>query len=396
MNAASIAKALLAALAVFGLAAPAGASVIAYQVPAGTAGTQSFGGELGMEFNVLWPITVSELGVFDDGSNGLSRNLTARLWDRTSTGTPLATLSFTTADPGTLAGGSRFKPLATPLSLPAGFQGTISASGYGSGEQNGNSGGAAPVWTTDGAGALSFVGSSRWGNTPGAYPPNADTGPANRYAAGTFVFDAVGVLVTNGSFEIPDVGDGLWSTSVPNWTFSGDAGVFNPQNGQFPGSTGDPGTDSLPTPADGHQHLYINTGEATQTVGLIEDNTIYTLDVAVGDRLEPGVAGWTVELRSGTDTLAQLASTDPGALNPAAGTFVGNTLEWDASGSPFVGQLMNVALIRLGTDGQGAFDNVRISAAAAVIPEPATLLIWSLLAGLGIGVGYRRRVRSAA
>jgi hypothetical protein len=29
----------------------------------------------------------------------------------------------------------------------------------------------------------------------------------------------------------------------------------------------------------------------------------------------------------------------------------------------------------------------------AVVPEPATLLIWSLLAGLGIGVGWRRRRR---
>jgi len=28
---------------------------------------------------------------------------------------------------------------------------------------------------------------------------------------------------------------------------------------------------------------------------------------------------------------------------------------------------------------------------AAVVPEPATLVIWSLLAGLGVGLGWRRR-----
>ena len=30
-------------------------------------------------------------------------------------------------------------------------------------------------------------------------------------------------------------------------------------------------------------------------------------------------------------------------------------------------------------------------AVSAIIPEPTTLLIWSLLAGLGIGLGWRRR-----
>jgi len=79
---------------------------------------------------------------------------------------------------------------------------------------------------------------SRYGFTPGGYPPNVDGGPANRYASGTFVFDA---------------------------------GTFNPRDGQFPGSTGDPGTDSLPSPADGHQYLYINSGEAMQPLGRIED-----------------------------------------------------------------------------------------------------------------------------
>jgi len=37
-----------------------------------------------------------------------------------------------------------------------------------------------------------------------------------------------------------------------------------------------------------------------------------------------------------------------------------------------------------------SFDNVALTS-AAVIPEPSTLLVWSLLAGLGIGLAWRRR-----
>lgn len=40
--------------------------------------------------------------------------------------------------------------------------------------------------------------------------------------------------------------------------------------------------------------------------------------------------------------------------------------------------------------GSGATMTVN-SIAVTVVPEPATLLIWSLLAGLGVGLGWRRR-----
>ncbi len=166
------------------------AGTIAYQVPSGTSGTQNFSGPLGMDFNVQGTILVTHLGVFDDGSNGLNRNLTAYIYDRTNTATPVVSLQFPTTDPGQLIGGSRFKPLATPIYLPFGFQGSIVAENYGAEERNGNSGGATPVWTTDsGGGALAFVGTGRYGTTQGQYPTSPDGGPANRYAAGTFIFE---------------------------------------------------------------------------------------------------------------------------------------------------------------------------------------------------------------
>jgi hypothetical protein len=161
-------------------------AITSYNVPLGTIGNQAFGGSLGLDFDVTQQVYVDQLGVFDSGSNGLVANLTARLYNR-ATQTQIASLTFTPADPGTISGGSRFKRLSTPIILPAGFQGTIVAEGYTAGEPNGNSMGAAPVWTTAGGGAINFVGVGRNGNA-GSFPTNLDGGPANRYAAGTFTF----------------------------------------------------------------------------------------------------------------------------------------------------------------------------------------------------------------
>jgi hypothetical protein len=111
---------------------------IAYVVPAGQVGNQAFGGSLGMDFSVTTPIVIDQLGVFDDGSNGLNLPITARLYN-TTTQAQLASLTFPVGTPGMLIGGSRFLPLATPITLPAGFLGTIVAEGYGATEQNGNS-----------------------------------------------------------------------------------------------------------------------------------------------------------------------------------------------------------------------------------------------------------------
>ena len=97
--------------------------------------------------------------------------------------------------------GSRFLPI-TPITLHAGFQGAIVSYGYGNGttaETDGNSFGAATgtptfPWTVnDGGGLIAFVGSGRFsGSGVGIqFPNNIDSGPANRYAAGTFAFSAV-------------------------------------------------------------------------------------------------------------------------------------------------------------------------------------------------------------
>lgn len=194
---------------------PAEISATAYIVPEGTVGNQGFGGSLGHDFIVTTPILVDELGVFDDGSDGLASMLAVALWAREDGGTPedpeddaagerLAERIFTPEDAGVLVGGSRFKPLAEPLRLEPGAY-TVLAHGYGAGEANGNQGSVDLGTSTDAGGAaLVFVGGGRWGDEPGAWPPNADGGPADRYAAGTFTFRVLRDPVDSGPapFEI--------------------------------------------------------------------------------------------------------------------------------------------------------------------------------------------------
>ena len=180
---------LVMALALLGLAQGAFADYTAYIVPAGTSGNQQHSGPLGMDFDVNQQVTITSLGAFDDGSDGLNRTLVVQLYDRDSPAQALANLTFAPDSPGMLVGGSRFKALDIPLVLPTGFHGCIVAEGYGVGESNGNCTAGAPIWVTDtGLGLLSFVGLGRWSTTSGAYPTNLDSGPANRYAAGTFEF----------------------------------------------------------------------------------------------------------------------------------------------------------------------------------------------------------------
>ena len=156
---------------------------------AGNVGSQAYGGSLGLDFDVLEPITVTQLGVFDSGSDGLAVTITSQLWSRNgNSGSLLTGLAFTPADPGELIDGDRYKDLVTPLVLQPGTY-TVVGYGYGASELNGNTGG--PAYedrnTDDGGDVIAFVGGGRYG-TAGAFPVNVDAGPVNRYSAGTFAF----------------------------------------------------------------------------------------------------------------------------------------------------------------------------------------------------------------
>ncbi|MBM3900888.1 MAG: fibronectin type III domain-containing protein [Verrucomicrobia bacterium] len=163
---------------------------VPYVVPENTAGNQAYGGSVGNDFDVVRPIRITHLGVFDDGGDGLKRTIKCRIYSR-QTRQELALLVFDPASPGELKGGTRFKPLTQPLELAPGFAGTVVASGYGADERDGNRGAGQIEFTTFDGGSLRFVGLARWGDNPDAFPEIIDGGPADRYAAGNFMFEPV-------------------------------------------------------------------------------------------------------------------------------------------------------------------------------------------------------------
>ncbi len=172
-----------------------GSNVIAYGNLAGASGSSTFFGALGHDFVVNSPITVTHLGVFDSGADGLTRTLRSEIWDQNSGPSKLATLEFTPSEPGTLVQSNRLKPLSQPLLLSPGDY-TIAAHGYGNGERAGDEGFGGPSSAfkslDDGGGLISFVGTSRLGTSPGSFPSTPVGGTVNQYSAGTFQFTTGG------------------------------------------------------------------------------------------------------------------------------------------------------------------------------------------------------------
>jgi hypothetical protein len=182
-----------------------GQSIVAYQIDEGVAGGQEFGGTLGMDFDVLYPLVVHSLGAFDSDSDGFALPITVELWSRDDFDTPddssdddgdevLASIEFEEGDTGAAMGGSRFLDLSEPLELAPGAY-TIVGFGYGSGEPNfnlgGSDGGPLVLNVTNSQGIL-FIGSGRFGDPgPEIFPFTPDGGPFNRYGAGTFSFTYV-------------------------------------------------------------------------------------------------------------------------------------------------------------------------------------------------------------
>ena len=79
-------------------------------------------------------------------------------------------------------------------------------------------------WTTfDGGCSIRFVGGGRFNGAPGVFPDILDNGPANRYAGGTFAFEAeeVGVRFHRGDSNADgtmNITDGIF---VLNFLFLG-------------------------------------------------------------------------------------------------------------------------------------------------------------------------------
>ena len=188
----------LLGLAPLMLAAALQAQFTAYQIPGGTVGNQNFAGPVGVDFDVLSPIYITGLGVFDSVSDGLDGTEAAYIWQLTSptTGTLLTSLTFAAGD-GVLVGGYVVKSLDAPLRLNPGsyvLSGDGYASIYNSHGLPANFLGPEGAGATDDAdGLIAFVGAGRNQSPPtaGSFPDTIDGGPAYRASAGTFQFVAV-------------------------------------------------------------------------------------------------------------------------------------------------------------------------------------------------------------
>jgi hypothetical protein len=162
-------------------------------------GSQSFGGELGMEFTVNNPngITVDQLGAFDHQGNGISGTqnggVRVAIFNK-------ATRTIVPGLDATIVGfadefvsNHRMKNITSVTLLPGTY--VVVAKGYNTTELNGNASLGSPVMNGDnGSGSIGYTGVGLYGSdNPSTfqYPTNGDAGPANIYIAGTFRYNAV-------------------------------------------------------------------------------------------------------------------------------------------------------------------------------------------------------------
>ena len=154
-------------------------------------------------FQVVSPIIVTKLGMFDSGGDGVqgSTVISIQLYQQNGgklDALLLETATFDAASPGALAGGYRYKSLDQPVTLLPGRY-LLTANGfdamnmeYNAAEPSDNA--VAPqVVLNDGGGLIRFLG---WFNRfhnggPVIRTPAKGMGPPDRYAAGTFVYAPV-------------------------------------------------------------------------------------------------------------------------------------------------------------------------------------------------------------
>ncbi|MES2901932.1 MAG: PEP-CTERM sorting domain-containing protein [Pseudomonadota bacterium] len=153
-------------------------------------GNQDWTGSLGMDFDVLSPIMVTGLGAFDSGHDGFANAITVGIFNR-DTGLLVSSSILTNANTSYAGTNNRMADVVDFV-LGAGRY-SIVAQAFSALDLNGNSGvsgsGAAPtIGISD---AISFTGSARYGVGAFAFPTIVDAGPANRYDAGTFEFNAI-------------------------------------------------------------------------------------------------------------------------------------------------------------------------------------------------------------
>jgi len=169
------------------------ASTIAYTDP-GLQGTQAWGGNLGLNFNVLSPITVTDLGVFNAAGNGfITGTISVVIYDMTSHTqvTPVVTFhgAYTTGG----LGFDVFQAISPVTLGPGSYQ--VDAVGFSGADLNGNlnTGLSSGSVLNTGGGKVVFNGASWDGSNVLDNPTTCSScvglpGQSSQFDAGTFAF----------------------------------------------------------------------------------------------------------------------------------------------------------------------------------------------------------------
>lgn len=371
------------------------AAAIAYNFDAGQAGNQAYGGSLGNDFTVNFPIVVTRLGVFDDLANGINGSLTATIYARDgNTGTPVpgAVATFTNANPGTLVGGVRLLEPATNIILQPGTY-TIASSGHSASDQNLNSNVGGFPFQQDNAGGLITIELMKRFAGGGAttFPTSPDGNFL--YGSGTFEYaiDESSIPVTDGianhSFEAIPHTDHTPANGFPfsdvhaGWEAFGPEGVgeYNPSDIQYVGAS-DQMPDIDTTIPDGVNAAFVNEDGAglRQLLGqVLEADEEIELSAWFGERLDTaGSSSYTMRLLANSIVLGSVSgSVTNGWVRDVVNVSVDEN-------HPALGFNLVIEIEKTGGS-QLNVDNVGVG-----VPEPASL---SILALMGLTLIKRRK-----
>jgi len=167
---------------------PMQAATIAYADPADT-GNEAWTGNLGEDFTVNSPITITALGVYDSGQGPINGDLEVAIFSSSGTQETPAEIFTGPITSYTLIGGDVFQTLTAPITLGPGNY-SLTTTGWSSTVLNGNANapGYTPPTLNTGGGAITFSGIG-YSTTPGlVYLAPVSPYPANQFNAGSFQF----------------------------------------------------------------------------------------------------------------------------------------------------------------------------------------------------------------
>ena len=149
-------------------------------------GNQNHTGQLGSNFLVNQPITITKLGVYDSGANGIVGNIQVgiiRVADNVTVAGPITV----TGNAGTLNG--NFRMVNIPKVTLNSGEYSIATVGFSGNDPNGNAGNGGGPCILNSNNRIIFLGEKNSASTSFGLPTAADGGPLGRYHAGTFLYE---------------------------------------------------------------------------------------------------------------------------------------------------------------------------------------------------------------